>query len=293
MLEILFVYSISVYIFKISIYHHKKVVMSIVIILSTIMKSISLYKLYNNGNDTEYYDQHNLYNAHIWIIPVGIISFILIIFIRDYSYCRLKWLFDFKYISEIKILIIYGFIGSIFCFISCSISSNIQCKKNVEYINNICNVSYNNNIYYDHYLKYFWEIWNKDREGWINFIFVILILIKIFLSVLHNLFMVLIIKNLSPEYLICSKYIFYFITELIQFIISSYNEFNFYNLFKFLSEVFAIFGAFLYLEFIELKFCNLNYYLKRNIIKRSLNETSLDINNDNIEDDNSSLHSLD
>ena len=204
--------------------------------------------------------------------------FILIIFIRGYSFCRLKWIFDLKYISEIKLLLFYGIIGSILCLIGSIISSNIQCidKNEFEDIIFICKV--NNGTYYDNFNNYFKDIWKENRNGWINFIYVILLLIKIFVSFLSNYFMVLIIKYLSPEYLICSKYIFYFIKELLKFIIGDYKPSILFNL---LAQVFAILGAFLYLEFIELKFCEMDHYLKKNIMNRSIAETRLDMTNDN------------
>ena len=268
MFEIAFICYISVHIFKITIYLHKKVAICIIIIFSTAMKVISTYIIINNNSIPK------LYNKYTWIIPVGIISFILIIFIRGYSFCRLKWIFDLKYISEIKILLIYGIIGSILCLIGSIISSNIQCIDQNHFIDIkfICKVK--NGTYYDNFNTYFKGIWKEDRNGWINIIYVILMLNKIFASFLSNYLMALIIKYLSPEYLICSKYIFYFITELLTFIIDNYNS---YILFNLLAEVFAILGAFLYLEFIELKFYKMDYYLKKNIMKRSSIETNLDI----------------
>ena len=97
-------------------------------------------------------------------------------------------------------------------------------------------------------------------------------LIKIFLSFLVNLFSLLIIKYLSPEYLICSYYAFYCIIDLIKL---CFEEFDYSNLFEFLAQVLAIIGALIYLEFIELNFCKLNFNLKKNITKRSLLEINL------------------
>ena len=275
MIELIFICLISIYILKISIYNHKKIAIFIVLFFSTIMKIISIVLIIKDNN------KNKLYKDYIWIIPIGIIMFLLILFIKDYSYCRLKWLFDLKYISEIKILIIYGLIGSVLFLIGCIISSNIKCidKEIFNGITYICKV--NNNTYYDHFLIYFQDIWKEKREIWINIIYVILILIKIILSVLNNLFLVLIIKYLSPEYKICSDNIYYFIFQLIHFFIL---EKDISILFEFLAEVFSIIGAFIYLEFIELNFCKLNYYLKKNIINRSLLDTRLNSTNYSIND---------
>ena len=290
--EILFIVVISVHIFKISIFLHKTVAIVIIIIFSTTMKAFSTYNIItisdgdNNNNNN---NNNKLYKKYSWIIPKGIIGFILFTLIRGYTFCRLKWIFDLKYISEIKILIIYGIIGSIFCLIGSIISSNIKCiDKNIfKDITYICKVKVEDATYYDHFLIYFQNIVKEDNEWWKNTINIILMLFKIFFSFLYNLYMVLIIKYLSPEYLICSKYIFYFIIDLLAFI----NDNNFYVIFFNLSaEIFAIFGVLLYLEFIELKCCKLDYYLKKNIIKRSYNETRSDMyiegDNDNDSESN-------
>jgi len=268
MLEIIFICFISVNIFKVSIYKHKKVAIFIVLLFSTTLKAIStVYIIIKEKKE-------KLYKDYFWIIPIGIISFLLLIFLRGYSYCRLKWLFDLKYISEIKLLLFYGIISSIICLIGCIISSNIKCidEEDFKGITYICRVSNNNNTYYDHFQKYFKDIWKDKREIWINIIYVILLLIKIFLSFLVNLFSLLIIKYLSPEYLICSYYAFYCIIDLIKL---CFEEFDYSNLFEFLAQVLAIIGALIYLEFIELNFCKLNFNLKKNITKRSLLEINL------------------
>ena len=276
MFEIIFICFISVNIFKVSIYIHKKVAIFIIIIFSTSMKFIStLYIIKDNT-------KKKLYKDYKWIIPIGIISFILIIFIRGYSYCRLKWLFDLKYISEIKLLIIYGIIGSIFSLISSLISTIIPCIDKNVFITYFCRIERNNKYYFDNFLIFFQDLWENEKK-WINCLF---ILIKIFLLFLSNLFMVLIIKNLSPEYLIFSKDIIYFIIELTSFIFSIFDRID-YSIFNLLTELFAILGVFIYLEIIELNFCGLNFYLRKNIIRRSKLETNFEIINSSINFSNS------
>ena len=205
MFEIIFICFINANIFKESIYSHKKVAIYIILIFSTSMKFISTLYILEDS------DKKRLFKDYIWITPIIIIIFILLVFIRGYSYCRLKWLFDLKYISEFKLLIIYGLIGSVLCLFCCIIATNIQCidKEDFNDITYFCKVSNNNNTYYDHFLIYFKDIWKEKREIWINILYVIILLIKIFLSFLLELFMVLIIKLLSPEYFICSFYIYY------------------------------------------------------------------------------------
>ena len=103
MFELVFIYTITVFIFKLQIYRHKILSISIIIIFSTIMKLISLYISISNK-------ENKIYIKYIWIIPIGISTFLIFIFMRSYAYCKLKWLFDIKYISPIKLLIVLHFI---------------------------------------------------------------------------------------------------------------------------------------------------------------------------------------
>ena len=67
MFEIIFICYISVHIFKITIYIHKKVAICIIIIFSTTMKFFSTYEIFIDDNNKK------LYKKYIWIMPVGII----------------------------------------------------------------------------------------------------------------------------------------------------------------------------------------------------------------------------
>ena len=105
------------------------------------------------------------------------------------------------------------------------------------------------------FFVYFKDLWKKE-EIYYNILFIFIVIFKIILSFLIKLFSILIIKNLSPEYLICSNSIFYFITESIDSIASLIIEkFKYYKLFDILDELFSILGTIFYLELIEFKFC--------------------------------------
>ena len=104
----------------------------------------------------------------------------------------------------------------------------------------------------------------------------ILILFKLILTFLIKLYCILIIKKLSPEYLICSNAIYYFLNESIDTIGCLFlGKFKYYKLYDVLDEVFSILGTIFYLELIEFDFCGIDFNLKKNIKRRSLNESKL------------------
>ena len=265
MFELIFICIITSYMFKTQIYRHKIVSICIILIFSTIMKFISIYMTLSKEQEEKIYIEYK------WVIIIGLLSFHIIILMRSYAYCKLKWLFDIKYISPIKILIIFGIFGSIICLIGSIISTKIKCSNKNPDVKYFCKVEKDDNKYYDNFIIFFQNIWKK------NIVYILFEFFEIFLSFLLNLFIMLIIHNLSPEYLISSKYIFYFITELISYLWNrKYNQ-----IYELLAEFFAILSSLLYLEFIELNFCNINKDLKKNISRRSIEESSFIVDNSN------------
>ena len=309
MCELLFISYITFYMFGIKIYKHQKLAIYFILCLSGIFKILSLNAILNNNEDNE----EKIYKIYKWIIPILIIIIIISYFFRDFSICRIKWLLDYKYYSVSKILMIYGLFGFIICIIASIISSNIKCvdKENTfEYIDLICTVNITNNddktiiYYYDNFNVYFRDLWKSNRSILINFLYIILNFIRIFLFFLLKLFSMLIIKHLNQVYLICATSIFYFSLRLLRIIFSLIlkddNSLN-VKIYELIAELFSIFGILFYLELIELNFCRLNYDVRKNIMKRSLIETNikeeyndeddnnpLDDNNDDIVDKNKS-----
>ena len=262
MFEILSICLITSAIFKKEIYNFKKLSIGI-IIFSAVFKFFSTY---HSIKDNEKY----IYKDYIWFIPIGIISIILILLGRDYALCQIKYFFDIKYISELKLLVWLGMLGTIICLTGGLISTFISCinRDNIKYI---CKINYNNKLYYDNFKAYFKNIW-KEEKVIINIFRILIVLSQIFINYMLNLYLFLIIKKLSPEYYICSYHIFYLIIEFVDFIYD-YSHKKIYNL---LAQFIAIFGTFIYLELIELKFCKLDYYLKKNIGKRGDKDSSIE-----------------
>ena len=278
MFEILFVCIITLLMFKIQIYRHKKIAISFQLIFCLTMKTLSLiYRILDSHKE-------RIFKIYIWIIPIGISSFILISLLSSYSFCKIKWLFDLKFVSVSKLLLFYGSVGFIFCFIISTLVNFIPCvdKDTFSNINFICNVtdinsSTNSTIYYyESYSVYLKNLWRKERAFYNNIIFSVLILIKIFLNFLIKLFSILIIKNLRPEYLICSNAIYYFIIESTDTIVCLIlGKFKYYKLYDILEDLFSILGTVFYLELIEFDFCGIDFNLKKNIKKRCVNESKL------------------
>ena len=266
--------------FKTKIYLHQKVVMIFIAFICSLLIFISDIILINQKKEV-------IYKDNILIIPIAIVSFLIISFLKCYSLCKLKWFMEIKFISPLKFLIWFGFIGSIISLIGSIISSNIKCENsntsiNINYIckfNKTINDTYNIS-YYDSFPIYFNALWKGDAlKIIINSIF---LLIKIFLFFIINYYQVLIIQKLEPIfYLFCEsfKFIIYEILLFIYLLIDK--DFNASGLLIFLAEVFNFLGTLIYLELIELNFCGLNYNLRKNILKRSSDDSKIEFDNNN------------
>ena len=241
----------------------------------------------------------NLYVIFKWLIPVGIIGYLLLITLRSYVNSKLKWYMDLKYISANKLLMIYGFLGTVICFITCLITTFGYCeetfsnKKNFYDYICILNEDENNKSkptkkYFDSFSLYF---------GKFDFIEIIRIFFQILFYFSNKYCSICIIKFFTPVHLIISFPVYYFIQKIILIINTLIRNGTFFNdtKFNFKTEKFCLdvsgditsfIGFLVYLEIIELNFCNLNYNLRRNIIKRGNKELFDDINDyDDFDDD--------
>ena len=283
MFEIFFISYINSMIFNLEIYLHQKVAIYFTIMFCFIPSFIADIYLLNDSNE------ERIFKKYIWIIPIAIIGFLLLSFMRVYSLCQIKWFLDFKYISPIKFLMWYGLIGFAFCLFLSIISSiykcpNIDSHENVIFFCKV-NKTFSDNskdFYYDSFSIYFNDLWRDNRDSIDNLIYLSLFAIRIFLVFLIKLFSILIIQKLDPVYFIYSSSLFYFITKTVDNI-SNYiidGVFTEYYFFQNLAEFFSVLGNLIYLELIELNFCRLNYNLKKNILKRSKEDSVIEMNND-------------
>jgi len=292
--EIFFLALINSKLFDIPIYKHKKLGILVIILFCTLFKILStIYRFIDD-------DKPKLYISYHSLILIGIIIYFLIIILRAYSFCKIKWLCDTKYILPSKILILYNFYGSFLCFIvsiiphffPCTINYNNNSKDNFHNI--VCQVKENNDskiLYYDNYFIYF-KIFYKNI-----LISIIIFVLKTTFCFFNKIFTIYIIKNLGPEYIVCSYSIYYFVTEIIDFcffLFSNYKDkaqgnntnkhFRFYKFYGAIAEIFCFLGSLIYLELIELHFCQLDYNIKKSIKIRA----DKDIYSEGLLDDESS-----
>ena len=214
----------------------------------------------------------NYYVKNDYLIPIGVFVYLILITLRSYVNSSIKWLMDLKYISEKKLLMIYGLMGAIISSIICIITTFIECKNKEEkadIYDYICKVKYDNKLYFDNFIavKYNWIIILKAIIGIICFYF-------------NIYFSILIIKNFTPVHLIFTFPVYYFIKKIVLIIntliqektVFSANRINYIEA-KFIldtsGDILSTIGFLIYLEIIELNFCGLNFYLRRKISERA------------------------
>ena len=261
-LEILITYYISKKMFNIEIYKHQQfaiffnsVLCSLFLVIPFIMSVIS--------------KKENILKDQPVLIPIGVIFFLIIIFIRSYTNCKIKWISDLKDISVYKILIFYGMIGAIICSIVSLITTFIECNSE-KYI--VCPVRNDGKKYLESYIAYY-----EDFSSSI-IIFIVLTFFSIIFGFLKSLFYIIIVKYLTPIHAIALPTIYDFLLVIILAIYSlikkidddhEMNEIEIISYFcDTIASFFAILGIFIYSELIELNFCKLNYNIRSNIIKR-------------------------
>ena len=201
---------------------------------------------------------------------------------RCFALSEIKVLMEYKYISPIKLLIIYGIIGAIIAITISSISTFIECNKISFLVLKICKIKDETDKTDNTYFLENFKIWWKDPN---IFRGLFLLLIGIIMNFFYRLFYFLIIKNLTVIHIIFS---FIFYTILLAWtgtlIKNNYDKHNiFFDTIILIIHLIIAFGLLIYLEMIELNFCKLNYNLKKTIIDRSIQDYELV--NDSEEDD--------
>jgi hypothetical protein len=240
---------LSKQIFGTKIHKHQKFAIFIVLIFCSLIK-FSSYII-----TLEINDQSILFIKKKYWIPIGIIYFLIIISLRSYANCKIKYILDYKYIPIVKLLIFYGFSGILICSFICLITTYQKCNYDICLIEN--NNIFEPKKYYDNFLIYiekFSKTLSSER--------VLEILLNI-LSLLINFFCVfskvLVINffRLNSEREIENKIYVKYILDLS-------------------NDIFSFLSVIIYLELIELHFCGCDYNLRKNIIERSIYEGNPD-----------------
>jgi len=282
MFELLIISYINAKMFKLKIYRHQIFAIlfnSLICILFRLPSFIVAFLMEDDKNGISLYEYNN------WYIALGLFIYIMIITIRAYSYTKLKWFIDLKYISSTKLLIYIGFIGIFVSSISCIIESFIKCSTEI----NLCKVSENNIYYLDNFIIYIENVSKLENAKEIIYEICVILLGMIcrFFALYYDM---LIIKFLTPVHIIFYSSIFYFLIKLIALFYNKIENSNFFKgkemndkkrFYIFLLDMsgnfIAIFGFLIYLEIIELGFCNLNYNLRKFIEIRSIEDTTQNI----------------
>ena len=269
--------------FKFKIFRHHKLVIYLNLIVCSILRIIYLILIMNdnnvNDNDKCKVNFVQDYKKFWGVIPLGIITSLIIMIYRAFALSEIKVLMQYKYISPIKLLIIYGIIGTIITTIIGLISTFIECTAiNSSLDMKICNIEKDKTYFFENF-----KIWAED----INIGQTIFLLIGIIMNCFYRLFYFLIIKNLTAIHILFSNlfstYFLVIIGSLKMYIYnhSYFQQYKFYvNAFIFLIHIIIFVGLLIYLEMIELDFCNLNYNLRKSIIDRSIQDSSLEIDDE-------------
>ena len=274
--------------FNFEIYRHHKLVIYLNLIICGIAKIIYLIYYYNNyeNNDKNIKSVFKCYNDYWEVIPFGIITYFIIMISRAFALNEIKVLMQYKYISPIKLLIIYGIIGAVITTIIALISSFFECNSiNSSLDLKICKIKDKEKYYLENFI-----IWPNDINNNNNIILeIMLLLFGMFIYFFYRLFYILIIRSLNAIYIIFSNLIYTSLLIWIGFI-NEHNIQDYILVYKIIIQIIIIFGLLIYLEIIELDFCNLNYDVKEKIIERGIQEWELKSNSNNNSISNSQIY---
>ena len=283
--------------FKIYRHHYFAIYINIIfgLLYKISLLIINMISLDTNEDDDKYI--YYKYKKNKWLIPVGIIFYLLYMIPRAYAISKIKVFMDLKYISPYKLLIFYGFTGALISTIIGTISTFLKCPK--DYNMKICNISNDNDKFIENY-KLYWDIQNNFKD-------IIFEIIIIFFGIITNFFFeffyILIIKYLTPMHIIFLNIIYSTLLLISGTIYNNIRNKNksesnqiktqkdLMNYIGMIILLISFFGLFVYLEIIVLNFCKLNYNLRENIIQRSIKEYEnnkigqININKENNGDD--------
>ena len=244
--EILFTAFFIKRIFKIRLYSHQKYSIGFIIIFCSLLKLLTSLR-----------SNEDKIGLQLFYIPL---FSLLILFIKSYTYTKIKWLMDIKYISISKILLMYGLFGF---FISL-----------VIYILSII------------YFHSFGEKFGNDKFqtapiNWgIYILEVILVIAYMCFNFVSKFYYMYTLKTFSPIHVLINNSLYYLFLQIVLFFKLIYEIINkigdndllifFYYV---LINIFSVCCYMIYVELIELKFCGCDYDLKKNIIRRGRDDS--------------------
>ena len=280
LLELLIVFYLSSKMFHTNIYNHQKCSM-----LVNLFPLLTKYILVILSVKLEKKTSNLIYIRHLWVVPIGILIYSIIAFIRSFANIKLKTIMDFNFTSHNIILMIYGALGAIITSILCIFTSNFNCNLG-EIENYICNVSENNNTikYIDSFSIYHntFQGYSNDDSSQIKFEIMVIIFggITFFINRYSSL---LVIRALNPViYAFSFPILFLFrkITLIINTLIISKSIYirdvtgisKLKFSFDIIGDILSFISFLVYTEIVEINIFGLNYNIAKNIISRTIEE---------------------
>ena len=273
-LEILIATIIYSNIFLVEVHNHQK--LAIIINLSpSILKIVNIILRF-------FCDETTIYTEYPWWIPIGFLSYLILIVIIAFINCSIKSFMDLKYTSISQILMFYSFVGIIVGSITCIIITYVPCSEinTSNYVDEkMCKVIYSNNLYFDNFIYYFSSFTFEDSFD--KLFRTLTIIIDSLTFFLKEYFYLLVIQYMGPVHITIAQPIYFILKKIILIINNLVRDEKFFKdtenykptrFFMDISgDIIGLFGFSIYFEIIELKFCGLNYYLSKYIIQRARN----------------------
>ena len=268
-IEIFTTYYIYKKMFKYEIYYHQKCSMHFASFFCSLLICSKFILKYNNEDKL-------IFKKYILFIPIGIITFFIILIIKSYSNCKIKWLTDVKYLPINKFLRAYGFLGSIISFFLSLIATFKDCGKDPFDICKFENKK-NQTQFYESFRFIYYDFFSNQSIK-VIIIYLLSIISIMIISAFNSMIFILVIKYLNPFYTISLSSMYYFLIQIILLIKTAFGKNELednerYKIIIILIEIITSFcfiiAIFIYSEIIELNCYNLSYNIRKNISIRS------------------------
>ena len=262
MIELIMVSYICSNMFNFKLYQHQKLSFYMNAIFPMVLKIVTVIQ-----SKIEY------------LLIFGIIIYLHLILLRSIVNTKVKYYMDLKYISEEKILILYGFLGTII-FLFYSIITTLISENIFEYKKDKCSPYYDKSMFFENIKQYF-EIRLCNGFNLCELFKELgMIILGSFFLFCKKYFFLLVIKFFTPAHIIFSYPLYFMLVKLILMLNNKIRLKTFFKTKKqkniekvFLDisgDIISIIWYIIYLEIIEFHCCKLDYNIKKNIIKRSI-----------------------
>ena len=280
LLELLIVCYLSSKMLRTEIYKHHKLAM-----LLNFFPLIIKYILIVLSSKLEKKTSNLIYIRHMGVIPVGILIYIVLAFLRSFANIKIKEIIDFNFASINKVIMIFGLMGAIITSILCIFTSNFNCNLG-EIQNYVCKVSENNstNNYIDSFSIYhnIFQGYSNGDSSQIKFE-IMVIIFGVITFVISKYSFLLSIRGLNPVIFAFSFPILFLFRKIALIINTLIISKSFYIrdvigikklkfIFDMIGDILSLISFLIYAEILELNFCGLNYDISTNIRKRVFDE---------------------